>query len=210
MPRAKTKVERYTNSDDVHMRLHECILFYKGQPYYAQADGMNLYLCDLEKGLSDVGKLVVHSNDSELIITSPDIGYVNYLWNDKPAVKFFARSPFRRQKASIAAVNILVKYGVNDSFLSPSVSELLQKNFKQMLLGDYPQFGNVMFAIQQGEAYAVSRNFAISFYNKDNILLHYNGEVIGSAQKHGFFSLQDGYNNSVTIQKLANLGIPVA
>ncbi len=69
---------RYLNGDDVHRRLHNTIVRYKGIPVYCVQctyDGMSLNLRPLRT--TTFVYTNIHSSDEDLDVSSPPLGYLN-------------------------------------------------------------------------------------------------------------------------------------
>jgi hypothetical protein len=215
-----TLEKKYLTHSDVSLRLNESLLRWKGKWFYARyEDGerkVSITLYDLV-----TGKTVetVDPNSPNLDVSSPQLGYAEPENWRSPV--FIQRSPYRRQKQGAGSDNMI--YSVNGSGHRGPVptSWLFTKAFKSMLEGVYPPYMGLVESLNKhftkksfDEIYAgraVSRNFCLfSEAGKKNIIC-YNCATIGTFDiETGVVTLSPLYNNSLFINKLQRLGVPLS
>lgn len=200
MPRKKME-PTYLTPEDVSMRLHSSIIRYKKQFYYTHAHGMKLKLFNLHTSNQDH---TVDANSPDLDVSSPELGFINwdsgYLW-------FVYRIPYRKQKQGISHDNLGAISIQEHRTKSVSSDTFMSKAFLDMLEGNYPTYSEVL-ASKKSRAFC--RNYALHF-DKEEIKLLFNEAEIGLYEKDkGSFALSDTYNNSVTVMRLASLGVSLS
>lgn len=129
---------RYDSSSDAHMRLQGTIIRFEGQPYFVREvlPDMTFRAWNMVDKTPDV---ILHANDIRLDIASLRCGYIEA--DKKEGSWYPMRHPARQQKQGIEPSRM--------SYFDPKVSDFrsgfgatasLLKNFRKMLLDDYPEF----------------------------------------------------------------------
>lgn len=163
-------VKEFINANDLSMRLNNCFVFYKGEPYYTRI-GTYPYL-ELYKIVQPPGyePIVVKYTDPELNTKSPSLGYMNF----KNNAIYLKRYPSRRQNLGLRPGDIVTNPRIYGSFTST-------KEFYNVLTGKYPTYKKTMENIFLGKvlSMAVDRDFCISKGDRDLISLLFKERVIG-------------------------------
>ena len=201
MPRKKME-PTYLTPVDVAMRLANSIVSYKKKFFFAKANGMELKLYNRRTGETDH---IVSANSKDLDVRSPELGYVNFDWGPNNKQTWFVyRVPYRKQKQGIAQDNLAAVSHLDDKHKMFSSEYLMCNDFENMLEGIYPSFQDVM---KSKKTFAFSRNYAVVVRDKVTNLA-YNGNIIGEYNPDlQSFKLNDAFNNSVTVMKLAPMGV---
>lgn len=190
----------YLTPEDVSMRLHGCVIRYKKKFYFTHAHGMKLKLFNLATNTQDH---TVDANSPDVDVSSPELGFVNWdsqLW-------YVYRIPYRKQKQGIAQDNLSAWSVTEGRSKSVYSDTLVSPNFQKMLDGIYPTYSEVL---QEKKTRAFSRNYALDFQGED-IKLLFNEACIGTYEKDKqSFLLSETYNNSVTVMRLAGLGVSLS
>lgn len=201
-------VERYLTKEDVNMRLDNCIVRYKGEPFMSKyAGGLQIKLYYMDESNRD--PMLVNSNDIDLDISSFDIGYVNRgerAW-------FITRVPYRKQKQAVCIHNVVWSTFMNN-YQKLDDSLLMTKYTDDAIRMIYPTYKDCLEWVK-AKASNVSRafntNFALHKSKDGEILLLMNEEKIGIFNPDTqIIDLLSDHVNSIITFKLANLGVPVA
>ena len=219
------KEKRYENQHDVSLRLHNSILKYKENYYYAmlldrREDNDGNPIEDTTIGLHSLNehklKHKVDANDPELEITSPALGYCE--GREWKQALFLARAPYRRQKQGIGSENV-VYYTVQDRIShTPDTGIFALPGFEAMLKNKYIHYQDILSSIVKtaGKYKHISRPFSRNFcvcYNQGDgrTVIQHNLTEIGEVDlSNSLVTLYPEHNHSVFSMKLADLGVTVA
>lgn len=221
------KEKRYENQHDVSLRLHNTVLKYKEDYYFAalldrirDRNENGDYPADTTIGLHSLKEyklaLKVDANDPDLDITSLPLGYCE--GQDWKSALFLARVPYRRQKQGIGIENV-VFYMVPDTVSrTPNHDHFKLPGFEAMLRNKYVHYQAVLRSINSNLdkhafiARPFSRQFCVIYdRQKKQTVLQHNLVDIGEVDlKTTLVQLYQEHNHSVFSMKLADLGVTVA
>lgn len=203
--------QRYLSAHDVSMRWNNGLAKYKGKWYHAQArpEETKLTLLDL---VSKNQVMIVDPNDDGFHVTTPDLGFLN----SKHGVMFLSRAPVRRQKQAAATENLLFEIpGGSSGGLSSNL--MWGRDFVDMLNNVYPAYQTAIGSLsEKNPSLAFSRDFAVTLKKTAGSRVYHNlwfkGNNLVSEKDSDVqvWVLEGKYNNSLMIQSLAQLGVPIS
>lgn len=171
---------RYVGGD-IKKYLEECFIRYEGVPYYASVDGQSVHLVDLETRST---VKVVRGDDPLLDISSITLGWVNI---NKYFAVHIKRQPYRRWKQGVAFSNITIfKLANKDEHEEVSKNSLLNREFKNSILGIYPSYEDAFRLVTTKKRVSVAISNTIAVKRVASTLEFYFDE-----EKFGEMSLEE-------------------
>lgn len=148
-------------SRDMETRVHGGIAFYRGQPFYVELSRENRLSLSPLTGEGD--PILIASNDPELDVSSPSLGYINF----GGYANYVMRRPERRFKQVVSPQSLICERVMTGGFVGPDtlLNMLFSKEGESMLLGKYPSVKEALERINSGKkvvSVAVSRDTAIA------------------------------------------------
>lgn len=165
-------VKAYLNAEDLRMRLHDCLVFYKGEPYIVSCDEINFPDIALKTLVRKVHAHTVDHRDVYLDTGTPNLGYMNY----NGETYYISRMPNKRQHQAVKIDNLSVSPN------RPNVRNWGHtRAFYNCLMGDYPRPNTALQGVLGGlvRSMAISRDFAISSQSQQKIALMYKDREVG-------------------------------
>lgn len=195
--------DRYTNSQDVSMRLDGSLVTYNGKIYYATADDSKLLLYRM-KGGDFLKRGTVSANDKRVDVSSIEIGNV-YIPRSFKTV-YVSRVPYRKQKQGSSETNNVFciigtdswqSFGGGYPFITESLFEALDGRYQ--MLEDLQKI--------PGCSVPISKHFSIYFGGDQKTYVYYETSCIGELKNDKYVKLFPEYKDSLMIMRLANVGL---
>lgn len=162
---------RFVEAIDVTRRLDQTIVRWRSRPVWAHSMGdMTVTVTDLLTKTQDI----VNSNDDELDVSTPPLGYIN----SRDSVPYALRNSDRLQKAGIDVARLTFRKmdGADQQGFGREFKDL--KAVGETILGLYPTFKAAQAAIRAERPMAWSRRFALGFI-RDIPVVFCRGEAVG-------------------------------
>lgn len=166
--------QRYFNTDDVRLRLLGTIVRYKGLPVYVHdvESGLNLEVENWE----DKFQGRVNSNDDDLDISSPELGYIHLKSGD---AVYPLRQPDRSQRQGIDPRHLGYFYPKKYNTIGISVNAHEIDQLQRSIRGSkYPKLGEVLDRMKSPgssvKSGAFSRNFAVTKTHDPSVSILFN------------------------------------
>lgn len=153
-----TKIVRYDNPHDVHMRLNNCILKYLGDPYYVEAAGMELLLYAHVGGQYKMLKRV-DANSEDVDISSVPLGYCN-IPGRQPV--YLQREAARRQKQGVSLQSIKAFCEGHRQWYHPASKVMNDMSLVfRVVKGEYPTLEQVVNEPDYQQGGAINRRVCL-------------------------------------------------
>jgi len=200
-PKKATTMEeqRYHIPEDVHRRLFDSVVRYKGNLVYVYATkGLDVYIRPVDQPKAE--GVAVSSNSPDLDITSLPLGYMEF----NKYLLYLDRPPYRRQKQAIGPDNIVYYYSGNSKACNVQHDMLWSKGFVSMVENSYPvvPFENIKKILEKKGYHIISRELAF-----ERNSLYFRTVLVGEI-KNGELSVSSSKVNSLILDKLTRVGIP--
>ncbi len=205
----------YYTQEDVHMRLHNSICKYKGEPVFIFVnlrDPVNtIYLSTLQGAKEVMRNLKIMTTDPDFVHRSLELGYVNYGQGGyRPGnAYYYARIPQRRQIQGISANNVTVL----DAH-GPSFGEIMGSTYvRNMLTNSYPTYADAIKQVEEGDVKGVAfhRHACVRRVDGHNISLFFKERGVALWNpKHRIFMIHPGNRDGSYLSAFFHkLGVPV-
>lgn len=169
---------------DLTQKLSECIVRYKGVPYYTRTNGSTVHLYELHK--IDSGAVhAIDYKDEHLDVSSVPLGYVNI----KPyeSVAYILRNPIRRVKQGICPNNTHSKAALGIHSVFPRNGVLFSKAFVDSVTGVFPPLQTALDKLRslnesgstEKHPIAISRDIGLVIDQQGLIGVYYKEEYVG-------------------------------
>lgn len=201
----------FSNASDIRQKLNGTVIQYKGEPYYATADGETetIFLSPIDG--KDKKSITTDPDDKALDISSPALGFTNY----DEACYYVGRVPHRRSVQGLSESNMHM-YSITGEQVPFKSNFFAAPRMRQCILGEYPAFAQVLKRFLNASpskelSAAFARQFALRKpKGTQNIILHHRFMPIAEYDRAGErFTLIPTYNNSVLFSLLKPYGVPL-
>lgn len=215
-----SKEKKYLTQHDVSLRLYQTFIKYKGHFYYVQPP---TGVTDLEEinstkiTLHDIPTqkkiYLIDANDENIDITSPDLGWT--FRTDYTVPYFISRTPVRRQKQGICRENLVATILVQEKpYINPlRNADLFSAAFVNLLENrkyTFEEAHNHCKSFKQKENSGCPLNRIFCLLNEPKGIFLYKRLVKIGVVINGAVLLSPEYNDSITTNQLAQLGVPLA
>lgn len=175
----------YDTERDLIDRLHGTYCRYKDKVYVVSVESKTQL--GLSDPISGVRIFQIKPNDPDFDISSPEIGYVNHVYQDRVYAAFLERLPQKRYRQGLYAECCSVKlidggappFNANQVFRTKGLIDAIE--------GRYPPFKMALAFLRSGEQkeVALSRQFALKRFDSGIVFLMCEKKDVGYIQPHG-------------------------
>jgi hypothetical protein len=144
---------RYTEPNDIQMRLYNTVIRYNSRPVFVLGFGNDELHIRVHDLLSGIVHENVHTSDSDLDISSPPLGYCNL---GEEAAVYVTRCPRRKQQQGFCPQHAIVYYDREPSSGFKYNTTMLGP----MIAGIYPSFDEVVQRVKNSKG---KKRFAASY-----------------------------------------------
>jgi hypothetical protein len=194
------------------MRLDGSLVRYKDKVFLGRVDGSYIGLYDIYEYANTMGVAAKHKiswNDEDLDIRAIHVGYINY---DKQAY-YITRPPFRKQKQGTAVSNVYAAPAGTLKFGPVANSLFFSQGLKDAVHLVYPPYKEAVKKVvkdQNLKSIAFSPEFALNTKDETGVVLYCDQTRVGQLDPNDYMQLDADCQDSILVQKLSDLGVPVA
>jgi hypothetical protein len=201
----------FSNAGDIRQKLNGTVIQYKGEPYYATADGENenVFLAPID-GKSEKS-ITTDPDDKHLDIASPPLGFTNY----DEACYYVGRVPHRRSVQGLSESNMHM-HDISGNFIGFKSGFFAAPRMRACILGEYPTFQSCLKRFLNANpgkelSAAFARQFALRKpKGTSNVVLHHKFMPIAEYDRASErFNLIPTYSNPVLHTLLKPYGVPL-
>lgn len=209
-------VRNYYDDPNFYKYLSDSIITYKGQPCWGTVerddDGfVKLTLLSPQRGAPNKIIGSIDLDDPDLDISSPVIGYCNYIYENEIKVVYLRRKPAQSWKQGLTGNNLSVYTVSGSSFHGYSSNHVIgNKGFLDSLTGVFPDLHSAMALLQKGKVkeIAVSRDLAFTISKTGVVLAFYKTEEFATSLDGGrSFMAKNSFKNRVICKHCPDLPV---